>query len=72
MKSFNFLIDSQLNSKIADLDLGMEVRPVSERLGGSLSAEKHEALVGAPTGGSSTAVGGSDMCINWQAPEVYD
>jgi len=85
VKSFNFLIDGRLNSKIADLELGIELGVPSSSSSSGVGnnsyclEEEQKPLVGAAAtanGGratsssSSSSVGGSNMCIYWQAPEV--
>lgn len=80
IKSFNFLIDSQLNAKISDLELGM-----AELLNhGSKNKEKRKSgtsstspsMVGEKSEMSEAdsdhrpSIAGNEILANWAAPEV--
>lgn len=61
IKSFNFLVDAQLNAKIADLELGLTDKYLRKGSGGDARdvEEKEEQLVVV-----------EDLLANWMAPEV--
>ena len=75
-------VDSQLNAKIADLDLGHQydedtLEPISSAGDGdsdlgSSPGSRAGSRGSAGKGGKAlpVRVGGSNMCIYWQAPEV--
>lgn len=72
IKSFNFLIDSQLNAKIADLDLG-RWQPQERRLTNAGQKRTFFPFRGSrrpPSDEQQQPFGGSDMNVSWQAPEV--
>ena len=83
IKSFNYLIDSQLNAKIADLELGELIDLYFDEYGNELS-DSHDAGALQLSIEQSLAINGGvnakprkkavmetgDMNITWQAPEV--
>ena len=68
-------VDSQLNAKIADLDLGHQydedtLQPISSAGDGESDQDSSRGSVGKGGKALPVKVGGSNMCIYWQAPEV--
>ncbi|KAJ1412260.1 hypothetical protein B484DRAFT_455402, partial [Ochromonadaceae sp. CCMP2298] len=73
IKSFNFLIDQQLNAKISDLELGM-----AELLQNGRSRENSKNSNASGVGGPRVSepfddrpsIAGNEILANWAAPEV--
>jgi serine/threonine protein kinase len=68
VKSFNFLVDEQLNTKIADLELGVELDSLSSS---SVSPNASRKLWRISFGQSPTGMQANENALaNWMAPEV--
>lgn len=78
IKSFNFLIDSQLNAKIADLDLGDDLPAgdgfamahVAANSARSGVYDRAQSSNSVPDGGHKRMANYSGTNMTWQAPEV--
>jgi serine/threonine protein kinase len=85
IKSFNFLIDSQLNAKISDLELGM-AELLNHNSGRRQRAKRPSTATSTSAGNGSESIGNAsemadseqsspslasnDILANWSAPEV--